>query len=403
MSYRVRFIAGGVAVGVAGAVALACSAGSGGGGGKGSLGSGGGSQAGGAGGIIGSGGSGAGGGGGTTVVQTDSGAGGTLGEGEECEGISQQAENTIRPVDIVWAVDTSPSLVTELTAMEAVLNQDFAQYILNQGIDLHVVLIAAKKQGGQQCWTSGLFEQDCGICFGPPLGGAGCADNPPVFAHVDNWVGSHNALGRLTGSYSAYKPVLRQNSVKYLAVVSDDDAEGITAQGFVDQVNALDPGWWDVWKFFGIYCTGGSSCGFGVCAATGTVYDQVAQLTGGQGMSLCTAQGGFTPLFQQMAQTIVDSTTISCEWDIPPAPPGETLTPGQVNVKYTPSSGGAPVDIFWAQSAADCDATLGGWYYDDNVNPTKIFACPASCTQIQSDINAKVDIKFGCDTIPIPK
>jgi hypothetical protein len=70
-------------------------------------------------------------------------------DGGECAAVSQTATNQFRPVDIIWAIDTSDSMVNELQAVEDNMNQ-FAGTILNQGIDVHVVVIAkpGKPDGG---------------------------------------------------------------------------------------------------------------------------------------------------------------------------------------------------------------------------------------------------------------
>ncbi len=356
----------------------------------------------GAGGLIGMGGSAAAGasGAGGSVIQTD---GGGVGGGPPidggCQGINEQATNTVRPVDIIWAVDTSDSMVAELQAVEANLN-NFSSFILNQGIDVHVVLIA---RAGKPTDGS-LFNPNPGICIGPPLATGVCpgGSNPPRYQHVEQGVGSNSALAQIIAQYPNYKPTLRQNSLKYFAVVTDDDSD-MTSPAFTTAVNGLDPGWFDNWKFFGIFCLGGCSQ-FLACAATGSTYNQLVQQTGGLAGDLCGGNAtGFQPVFDALAKTVVDAKTLACDWDIPPPPAGEMFEKNKVNVRYTPGGGGAPEQVFHANTPADCDPALGGWYYNDNANPTKIHVCPATCQKIQTDFNAKLDIEFGCFTVPIPK
>ena len=71
-------------------------------------------------------------------------------------------------------------------------------------------------------------------------------------------------------------------------------------------------------------------------------------------------------------------------------------------MNYSPGGVPPPQPIYHVQSPADCAAN-GGWYYDDNTNPTQVLVCPSTCTAIQSDPNAKVDVLFGCQTIDVPK
>jgi hypothetical protein len=49
------------------------------------------------------------------------------------------------------------------------------------------------------------------------------------------------------------------------------------------------------------------------------------------------------------------------------------------------------------ETEADCGPG-GGWYYDDNANPQSIRVCPSTCAAIQSDLDGRIDILFGCRT-----
>jgi hypothetical protein len=35
-------------------------------------------------------------------------------------------------------------------------------------------------------------------------------------------------------------------------------------------------------------------------------------------------------------------------------------------------------------------------YFDDNVDPTKVFLCPEACTLVQADEDAEISLDFGC-------
>jgi hypothetical protein len=334
-------------------------------------------------------------------VPVDGGGTGGVMEGGECAAVSQTATNKFVPVDIIWALDTSDSMVSELQAVEDNMNQ-FASKILNQGIDVHVVVIAkpGEPDGGS------IFNPDPGICIGPPLATGSCpgGSKPPSYQHVEEGVGSNNALNKIINLYPQYKPALRQNAVKYFAVVSDDDATdgpNSSAAAFTSSVNSLDPGWFDVWKFFGVFCTG--SCGvFLACADTGDVYNALVAQTGGVAGDLCGGNSnGFTPVFDALAQTVVEGKQLDCAWDIPPPPMGEQFEKDKVNVSFTPSQ--APAETIYHVSAeADC-GPQGGWFYDDNASPTEVKVCPTTCSVIQADKEGKIDILFGCATLSVPK
>ena len=87
-------------------------------------------------------------------------------------------------------------------------------------------------------------------------------------------------------------------------------------------------------------------------------------------------------------------------WDIPAPPPGETLDPDFVNVVFFPGGGAPPETIGRVDDASECSMVTDGWYFDDPMNPTKVLVCPQTCTKIQGVQNAKIDIQFGCATVP---
>jgi hypothetical protein len=95
----------------------------------------------------------------------------------------------------------------------------------------------------------------------------------------------------------------------------------------------------------------------------------------------------------------IQSTQLECDWVIPEPPEGETFDREQVNVDFG-ADGIATQTIGAVPSEADCALYQGGWYYDDPANPTQIHACPTTCDVIKSSIGARIDIKFGCATIP---
>jgi hypothetical protein len=90
------------------------------------------------------------------------------------------------------------------------------------------------------------------------------------------------------------------------------------------------------------------------------------------------------------------STVVPCQYAIPSADAG-TVDFGKVNVVVTPT-GGAPSQILQVDGSDHCDATSGGWYYDDPSHPSRIETCDATCTAIQSDPGVHVDVELGCQT-----
>jgi len=98
----------------------------------------------------------------------------------------------------------------------------------------------------------------------------------------------------------------------------------------------------------------------------------------------------------------VQSKAIACEYKIP----STGVDPGKVNVSFTSGAGTATTighAMLDGSNGAGCDAR-GGWYYDKDPatgTPTKITACPVSCSMFQTDLNGHVDVILGCPTIDV--
>ena len=158
-----------------------------------------------------------------------------------------------------------------------------------------------------------------------------------------------------------------------------------------------------------------------------TFLDSLAQAGGtGQAIDVSangTSAAGATDIINAL-KTIRQKTTTSsshqvtrtvtkpldCQWTIPPAPPGQTLNPNEVNLTLSsngttstfghlsPAAGAAAVN-----PAVDCNSVTGNaWYYSPTeANPTEIFVCPQTCTTLKADTGGIVNIQFGCQTAQI--
>jgi hypothetical protein len=93
----------------------------------------------------------------------------------------------------------------------------------------------------------------------------------------------------------------------------------------------------------------------------------------------------------------IRAVALGCDFEIPPPPHNQDLDPDKVNFSYTPKGLGTPKVLPRADDLADCNGKPG-WYYDSNIAPTKIVLCPASCTTVEADSNAKVSVLFGCNS-----
>jgi hypothetical protein len=90
---------------------------------------------------------------------------------------------------------------------------------------------------------------------------------------------------------------------------------------------------------------------------------------------------------------------LQCAYTIPDSM-GRMPDFNKVNVRYTPAAGMSTI-IPKVANAADC-AMRDGWYYDDEVMPTRILMCPVTCDKFSMGMGGKVEIEVGCATIVAP-
>ncbi|MEM6993337.1 MAG: hypothetical protein AAF721_22685 [Myxococcota bacterium] len=315
----------------------------------------------------------------------DEAAGDEAGDGA-CEEIIDEAEVGPRPQDIIVVIDTSGSMSAEAAFVQAQMNS-FSIQIEAANVDSRIVLISSNE-----------------VCIGAPLGSGACpADtNPPDYLHVQQSVGSSNGLELLVSLYPEYAAHLRPTAVTHVVMVSDDDSS-IDAPNFIGQFVALSPHLAD-FVFHGIIapedpflaCTNMTTC-CGLAAEQGTVYQALIQATGGVEGNLCEQE--FQPIFQAVAQEVIGGASLSCSFEIPPAPAGETFNKDEVNVEFDDGAGGS-LEIGRVDSAAACGQVTNGWHYDNPDDPQVIVLCPQTCGEVQGFAQASIGIIFGCATIP---
>lgn len=94
----------------------------------------------------------------------------------------------------------------------------------------------------------------------------------------------------------------------------------------------------------------------------------------------------------------IQEVAVSCTFALPESPdPTKQLDPTKVDITYDPGDGSGSTEIPHVDDAQACDAG-GGWYYDDNENPSVIFLCEQTCTLV-NDANkpdGKLGLTAGC-------
>ena len=297
-----------------------------------------------------------------------------------------------RPIDIIWAVDTSGSMAEEIAQIKANINTQFASILAASGLDYQVIMVAAKGLGTYQ------------VCAAPPLGGPNCGDNPPLYHAIPQTVASTNALSLLLSTYDSANATLnwakhlRMNAVKVFIGVTDDNSALAGTTFDTSLLAKLPAGMFGTaaarnYVFHSIIgvTQGNPTVKCPSAVNIGAQYQVLSNLTGGLMLPVCATD--YSPIFQEIANGIVGS--LACEFVMPTASGGAAIDPANVSMQYTPQ-GGAPVTIPRVNDATQCSGD--GWYYDNNTTPTKLLLCPTTCTTAQTGTGGKVDILVGCLT-----
>jgi hypothetical protein len=89
----------------------------------------------------------------------------------------------------------------------------------------------------------------------------------------------------------------------------------------------------------------------------------------------------------------IRSVSVACTIAIPPPPVGREFDKQKVRVIYTGNQG--TIELGYD---AGCQAA-NAWHYDNPDNPGQIVLCDTTCTTVQSDPTAFLDVEFSCETV----
>jgi len=290
----------------------------------------------------------------------------------------------------------------------------FSQLVRDQGLDMRVVMISCRTQ---EC----LVHEECDsppcwhtICVPPPLGAAGACEsgaddtNLPDYLHVDQVMPSLKSLERIIWAYEEFRGNLRSNAVRHILVVSDDN-DYWTPDQFEQELLGLDESN-QGYRFHGIFsfmnkydaCEISQDepcCTYAAPDGAGTVYRELVERTGGVAGDMCLQD--FDPIFDELADAVIESVGLSCEWEIPAPPDGMALDPDLVNLMFLDEDG-TRYPIGHVDSVADCASVANGWYYDDPEDPSRILVCSQTCDWIVDWEGSAAKILFGCETVEEP-
>ena len=281
----------------------------------------------------------------------------------------------------------------------------FANAITMAKLDVHIVMMT----------TSAAIPVICPITSPDPLAGTPLAGDPR-YRFIESRVDSNNPLDIAVSNFPQYSSFLRPDAATHFVFVTDDESryKGMPtpadrARVFYEDMKAL------LQRDFTqhtISSAGPLPCNdpncmpdpnTGICvfvmlgcgaAAPGDTYYALAQQTNGLTASIC--ESNWTPIFDKLSETVIESAPLPCNYKIPPPPPGQNLDPTKVNVGWlAPNMPMEQVFPKAADQAACGNAT--GWYYDNATTPSEVLLCPSTCQQVAA--GGTISIAFGCETI----
>lgn len=378
-----------------------------------------------------SGGAGAGGSGGAGALNVGAMDGG-LNADSACATQSSEATLVKKPVDVIIVIDNSGSMTIEIEGVQDNINTNFANIIEASGIDYRVIMLTrhgSASNGQSVCIEAPLSGIPAGGCVPPP---GEPVNNPPKFFHYSVEIGSHNSLCRILETFdtadennfapNGWSEWLRDDSYKVFIELTDDgvscgdynDGNNVNggnavADAFDADLLALSPAHFGTadernYAFYSIVAMAYNDpptqpylptdpiitdeCP--TSADNGTGYQALSNKTGALRFPLCDTTS-YGPLFQEIAAGVIEGAEVACEFPVPEPPNGEEIDLASVVVEYTPGSGAAQSFTQVADASA---CTAGAFYIEDDV----IYLCPETCTVVQSDEEAAINVLFACSS-----
>lgn len=331
-----------------------------------------------------------------------------------CGMVKAQATLTKAPVDVIFVIDNSGSMTEEITAVQNNINNSFAKIIAASGIDYRIIMVS----------RHGSATNGQSICITAPLSGiASCATPPakPVntanFFHYSVEIDSFNSLVQIANTYNiadehnlaptGWQAWLRPAALKTFIEVSDDQSSQSIAN-FEKALFALKPANFGTaakrnyifHSIVGVKEKATPTVAYqpaeavvaGTCSTAqnnGSIYQDLAKLTGGLRYPICQT-GNYDAVFQAVAAGVISGAKVSCDFNVPTAPPGKQFDLKTAQLQYTPGNGGAPRIFKQVTDAAAC--TPDSFYILNG----RVNLCGESCTTVQADNGATLEFLLDC-------
>jgi hypothetical protein len=347
-----------------------------------------------------------------------------------------QAEFVQQAVDIILMLDNSGSMADELQAVEENLNVNFASILAGSGVDYRVILLSRHRREGRDVEE----EASTSVCVTTPLSAlTDCTAAPePVFSDrffqystklestdsfdimLDTYLPPFDDEDQFDHAPNGWSEWLRPGAKKVFLELTDDN-EDMSAAEMLRQLTSMAPQHFGsdpaspnfvFHSIIGIVeknppteaylpnepiqmgvCTGNSNA----VDNAGATYQELSRLTGGLRFPLCEFDA-FDVVFRTIAQDVVLTSNIACDFAIPPPPQGLTLDLANVAIQYAPGDGSAAVQFGQAPTLDACQPNA---FYVAN---DRLNLCPDACSNIRRDPRANIAVLFTCESqIIVPR
>ena len=373
-----------------------------------------------------------------------------LTEDSACEATTVHANYEQRPADIIFVIDNSGSMTDEILSVQRNINQNFASIIDRSGIDYRVIMVS--QHGSADLSQAVCVEAPLGLGSCTPIPAAPNT-NPPKFFQYDVEIHSGDSLCLLldtlhgavpsrnnTAPETGWSTWLRPESLKVFVEFTDDNvnctttslgagnitmdddtdesiAEGlVVADTFDTALLGTEPEFFGTaakrnytfFSFIGIHANNPPTAPWppdapllerfaGQCqpgaVGPGTGYQKLSAMTGGLRYPIC-EYNTYDDVFHAIADSVISGAKLSCTFDVPDAPPGQTIDLDTVQVEFTPSNGDPKLIFSKVDGLQACSPSS---FYIDN---GKIALCPQTCSLARGDNAASVNILYGCSVTP---
>ncbi|MEM9069832.1 MAG: hypothetical protein AAGE52_15070 [Myxococcota bacterium] len=295
----------------------------------------------------------------------------------ECpDSVAVSAREASVPVDIIWALDSSLSMVDDAERMRDNI-EIFWESITEANVDARVIFLSERgyAPGAPGGYSRRYFE---------------------IPREVDSW----NALAEMSAAWRDYSRYLRADAITHFIVVSDDDSLAMEWEDFQAGMREL------LGRDFFFHAVASErvmptpSNPRGVCSTPtssafrpGYEYIELTDATGGLFLSICNED--WSELFTLLSERIAIRIPLPCGYTLPlPPPAGVEYIPDRFTLLWQlPDEAGPRVIPRAGEGEDDCGD--GWWYFDGS---DRVQLCPSTCEEVEA-LGGRVEIDLGCDPV----